>query len=172
MLALERLDLLQTPSMRINLPSSRGFNRADSQHTPGLTLALAEPAKQPALLPDGASPLTPSTSHGGIAALNTSFAVLATATPSASNRGDYFSLPSAEVSTPGSEVNTPSAKSPGAFVEPMSPGGGLMSRLRLGRGNKGNKADKNAEAAEKSDKEEKAVLDVSVCAAKQDLTRS
>lgn len=154
--------MLQTLSMRISLPSARGFDRADSQHTPGLTLALAEPAKKPALLPDGASPLTPSASHGGVAALSTSFAALATATPSASNRGDYFSLPSADVSTPDSGANTPSAKGPGSSLEPMSPGGGLMSRLRLGRGNKSAKADKSADTPEKSDKAEKVVLDVSM----------
>ena len=119
------------------------IDRPDTIHTPGMTIALAIPAKTPAFLPI-ARPLTPKNGLGGLQHM-----LAADGSGASAGMGDYFSLQrsaGAEVKaqTPQSKVEAPVAS---PLNSPSSPGGtGLIGRLRIGRkrGDQNKKEDKNS----------------------------
>jgi WD repeat-containing protein 48 len=159
-LALDHPKLLHSPPSQISIPNGRTFR--DLQRTPGMTIALAEPPKTPALLPAGAAPLTPSASRG-LASLTSRTAAGSSGAGAPGSPGDYFSLPNqsgaAQPSTP-TNVTTPGATSPAITTAAAPTSGGLMSRLRIGKNRKG---DKNADvsASKADEKPEVAIVAVS-----------
>lgn len=89
-------------------------------HTPGATIGIASPAKNPALTPLGSSPLTPSGSKG----LGSILGVTSKIAGEDSKPDDYFSSKETENNdndaTPSSPPATPSASN------------GLMGRFKFG----------------------------------------
>ncbi|EPQ30005.1 uncharacterized protein PFL1_02678 [Pseudozyma flocculosa PF-1] len=112
--------------------------------TPGMTIALATPAKTPAFTPGGTGPLSSAAAQRTPHALPPSHsggAAKAVNGVSPGPAGDYFSIKSAAARQPDSSakaaatVATPSeGGSSFADAGPQTPGGsGLMSKLRFGK---------------------------------------
>jgi WD repeat-containing protein 48 len=149
-LAMEKPKVVgKKPNLKLEL-GKRLQHAAESIQTPGMTVALAVAAKTPAILPV-ASPLTPQpkaempsmqqllkSDRNGTPSDAASHAVM----------DDYFSIanngPSeAKPQTP--QPRTPSAAANAAVMSsPISPGGGLMGRLRMSikRGDQSKKEEK------------------------------
>ncbi|PWN39402.1 hypothetical protein IE81DRAFT_369128 [Ceraceosorus guamensis] len=158
-LAAERPEVMQAGPLRISIPRTQphghqGLAKRDFPHTPGMTIALAEPARSPAILATNSSPLTPTASRGGIAGLTSSFSALASAsaqTPLATTlpgaSSDYFSLANSSTAintpAPAGESRTPTSsrpQTPASSSNQVSGGAGLMSRLKWGKSSKSERA--------------------------------
>lgn len=101
--------------------TSESFDPNQPLHTPGATIGIASPAKNPALTPLGSSPLTPSGSKGLGSVLGVTSKI---AGSEDSKPDDYFSSKETENNnndaTPSSPPATPSASN------------GLMGRFKFG----------------------------------------
>lgn len=141
------------PNLKLEL-GKRLQQAGDPVQTPGMTVALAVAAKTPAMIPL-ASPLTPQPKTE-MPSMQQLLKSDRNATPSDSGNyaviDDYFSLNnngSSEVKSQTPQPRTPSAAATAAATaavmsSPISPGGGLMGRLRMSikRGDQSKKEEK------------------------------
>ncbi|MCO5549016.1 hypothetical protein L7F22_002482 [Adiantum nelumboides] len=160
-LALEKPEIARSAGLRLNLPGSTkltGFaSPSEKMHTPGMTIALAVAPKTPALVPKGATALTPTVaSVATLPALAELVSSVSTRNGNGATGADYFSLqtgqsqqanaPTTPLSRSASTVKTPTSTD----AMPQSPSAGssgLMGRLRMGLGSSKNKNSAAAIAA-------------------------